>query len=566
MAGVTGSAEPDETDDSGINPTRSIEFADFEEIPSSAENALWARGKAPIHDDAALKRKAILNNTAARNLSGAPGQLTWALLDLEIQTRLALTDLNYEVLSKTLERELTRLGIHYDRKFKDEQLSWEIENTILYQALADELTELKKAQADEDLNLSAFAIEIGLRQAFLINAKALIEGEVEVVKEEIAAMQRSYLTGDIEGYNELALAKKRLLTMEKRLEIIPFLDTILLKEQDIFTENKKNYELSKDLLANKLLLTPISKEIAEIKEYLLLYMDAFKDRNLTIENKKAVLAKAKDDYEIAAYGKIEKLNDIAASRELFNTSVDELATAREKLKFYSIQEASKISSLLLPTQDYVTKIADTLPYLKELEITRKNLINPLKNKTSALETLIVPLLNKATETKTYATSVERQSILEKEIKDVAYKLEALKGTGVEAEIAVMQAKVDAGEFEEALIAAGVVLKTLYTQNKADLILIEATDTATYLTEKELAQDAIILKEKEAIDKQVTSKVAVAGVKMKGQLAGVETTIEAQSGYAGSIEKTSRIRASERKKTASIAAAADITSTLIHQIG
>jgi len=156
-------------------------------------------------------------------------------------------------------------------------------------------------------------------------------------------------------------------------------------------------------------------------------------------------------------------------------------------------------------------------------------------------------------------------LIEQDIKNIAKDIENLKKDGIDADLEVLQKRLSEGDYQKALLEANVILNTLSENNKADLMALKATQTIEYVTEKEEGQTAVVVKEKEAATGQVDSHYEVAQIRMDTRLDSTRTTTGARSGTNGSIERIGRLRASERKQTADIAAAAKITSTLIHQI-
>jgi len=524
-----------------------------------SEQALWFRGKAPITEQFSEQRKAMLDVTASRNLTGIPGQLVRASTDLELKMRQALSNLSYEIVSQAIERELAQQGINYDLEYKNAVILWEIDKANLLDTLTREMADIAKGRADDEHILSALAIEVSLRQIALIAAKLVLELETEAIKKEMA---------ETEGANlpyEVTLAQEKLITAQKKLEIIPHLQALIAEEEALLLVEQINAGYSEDLIDERLAQIPIKEDTLGLKEYLLTMKDSLTAPGLTIAEKKVLLAEARLDYETRARDKVIPTNEMIVAIEALNTATQAYITKKNEIVQPSLDYAIKMNDLLQPTSDYADALLETNPFIVALANKKIELIAPSLAKVTALKTLISPLTKKAKKATDYAEELEDQNKLEVAIKEIAEDIEKLKKTGVEADLAVMQKRLDAKDYEQALIELEVVLKQLDETNRAYLLSHDATDTVIYATRKEEAQANVLVKEKEASTKGLDSGFEVAQIKMKSQFDSVKRTVDTQAGNDGSIEKISRIHSTERTRTASIAAAANITSTLIHQI-
>jgi hypothetical protein len=251
--------------------------------------------------------------------------------------------------------------------------------------------------------------------------------------------------------------------------------------------------------------------------------------------------------------------------EGLNTALDAYLIKKGGLQAPYDDLIVKLNALIKPSEVYAAEVLKTAAYIRLLALAKKTLVAPSQQRIAALQTLIAPMQNKAKKTLDYAASVKKQTQLELETREIYLEMEGLRKDEINADLAVMAKQLAAGDYEEALLTAEVALKKLTQQNRAKLVTDDAKDMAKYLTHKETGQKNVIAKEKEAGDKQVDTRYEVAKIKIAAQLESIKTTISARAGRDGSIEEVSRIHASERTQTATIAAGAKITSTLIHQL-
>jgi len=524
-----------------------------------SEGSEWYRGKTPIIEDFVSQRQGLLNNVASRNFTAVPGHLIGGATILELNIKQALSGLNYDITARAIERELAQQGIDYDLLYKESVTLWEIEKAGLMDALTRELAYNQSVMDGNEQALAALAVEGGLRQIAILNAKTLLEIKTEELKKEIVENQ-----GQTFPY-EVQLAEQKLVTAQKKLGIIPYLQDLITAEESLVTAETANLALSEDLIDERLSHVFIKEQIAGLKEYLLTIKDALTSTSLGVAEKKLALASARNEYEIKAQGKITPTNNLVTAMTELNTAMQLYVTKKGELVVPYLARATKIAELVAPATAYSAALLATLPYIVALATKRAGLVTPSLAKAAALALLIAPLQAKAAKTLLYAAELTKQNLIEQDIKNIAKDIENLKKDGIDADLEVLQKRLSEGDYQKALLEANVILNTLSENNKADLMALKATQTIEYVTEKEEGQTAVVVKEKAAATGQVDSHYEVAQIRMDTRLDSTRTTTGARSGTTGSIERIGRLRASERKQTADIAAAAKITSTLIHQI-
>ena len=523
------------------------------------EGSEWYRGKTPIIDEFLTQKDGLLINAASRNFSAIPGHIFNGLTLLELKVKQALSGLNFDITARAIERELAQQGIDYDLSYKNAVTIWEIEKATLLDDLTRELADSQKTREDREQELAGLAIEVGLRQVAIINAKTLLEIETEELRKQIVENEGQTLPYEVQ------LAQQKLVTARKKLEIIPYLEAIMAAEENLIIAETANVDLSEDLIDKRLLQIPIKENIASLKEYLLVIKDALTSMGMGIAEKKELLALAKQAYEVRAQDKITPTNNLVTAMTEMNAALQLYVTKKGELVAPYLARAIKLNELIDPANLYSQALLDTLPYIQALADKRALLIDPSLEKAAALGLLIAPLQAKAAKTLLYAAELTAQNLLETEIKNIALDIENLKKSGIDADLSVLTKKLEEGDYQKALVEANVILKALAENNKADLMALDATQTVEYVTEKEEGQTNVVAKEKEAATGQVDSNYIVAGIRMKTRLDSTITNVGSRAGSGGSIQKIGNYHATERKKTAEIAAMANITSTLIHQI-
>jgi hypothetical protein len=524
-----------------------------------AERTEFYRGKIPLIEDFSRQRRELLGIAASRNFSGIPGQLIGAATELELRLKQALSSLNYEITAKAIDRELTQAGLDYSQAYKESVIQWEIDKAGLLDVLTRELADGKSARDNREQVLAALAIEVGLRQVALINAKTLLEIEAEGYKKKI--VEKQGLTLPL----ETQLAEEKLLTAQRKLAIIPHLQALISAEEDLILVEEANSGLTENLIVKRLALIPVETELVVLKEFLIQTRDVLTAPLITIADKKILLAEARLAYETLAEGKVAVSNTMTMELGNLNWALQTYAIKKEELVAPYMEKALKLGDLIAPSEAYADALLETIPYIEDLATARQALIVPGLAKAQALGLLIAPMLVKAQKTLDYAASLEDQSAIQLAIKGVALEIEELKKDGVDADLSILASRLAEGDSQKALVEANLVLKALAETNRAALLDQDAQDTVAYTTVKSDGQIQIVAIENEAIQAQVDTKATVSRTRMAAQYESVVTTIGARAGGSGSIERIATIQAQEREATASIAAAADITSTLIHQI-
>jgi hypothetical protein len=523
-----------------------------------AERSQWFRGKDPIMEGFSRERREILRVVAGR-VDHPPGYLIDTITDAEIKAKRALSDLNYQIIAEAVDREMAQQGINYDLQYRAATIEWEVEKAGLLDALTRELTDAKKTREDREKVLADLAVEVGLRQVALINAKALLDNEMEQVRKEIAEAQGQTLPKEVE------LANARLATAQRKLDIIPHLQALLAAQEDLLIAEQANIPLTEELIDERIAMIPIKEDLVGLKEQLITARDALTAPNMSIAEKKKILAQARVDYETRATDKLTPSLELVSAMESLNTAMQVYVTKRGDLVDPYLERAVKLNDWIVPRTEYAEELTATIPYIQELAEKRQELIAPSLEKAEALATLATPLMDKAEKAMELAAASNDMAMIEHQTKQIYLEIENLKLTGIDADLEVMAKRLEEGDYQEALVTANVILRTLQATNRAALAQTDAVDSAEYLSLKESGQNAVIEKERLASDTELDTRFEVATSRIASREDSVKTTVGARAGNDGSIETIARDQARAKKRIAETNAAASITSRLIHTL-
>jgi len=212
-------------------------------IDQIRENSKWFHEKGTVIREYLRGRMAALSAVAGRGFLQMPGFLYDIENDLETDAKRQLSDINFAILQDTIERELKQAGIDYDLSYRNLLMAWELGKQDLMDAWEAELAGIKMDMAGKEEALARLEIETASRGTVLLQAKTEIELEAESLRNQIAA-----LDDDTADY-EVSLANAKLLTAQKKLEVIPILQQILAKEEELLASEQAKIPAERELLA-----------------------------------------------------------------------------------------------------------------------------------------------------------------------------------------------------------------------------------------------------------------------------------------------------------------------------
>jgi hypothetical protein len=191
------------------------------------EQSKWAKERTKVITEYMVQNRTLFNTVAGRGFTGIPGFLYDMQNEIELGIKFKLSDANTAILTETIERELKAAGIFYDLAFKAAQLEWELSKQDLLGDWELEYSGIKQGLSNTEESLIRAEIAVQARQAILITMKTAIEVEAEGYRKQIAD-----LADDSADY-EVTLAQKKMLTANKKLEMLPVLNQIISAETSL---------------------------------------------------------------------------------------------------------------------------------------------------------------------------------------------------------------------------------------------------------------------------------------------------------------------------------------------
>ena len=247
------------------------------------EQAQWRIGKTPIIGKYIGEHKKLFDEIAGRGFLNLPGYAYDAENQLELAAKMGLSELNYKIMHETIERELKQAGIDFNVEYAEAAMAWELEKQGLLSAWDHELAGIKQGMATEEEVLARLALEVDARQAVLIAAKSAIALEMEGYRKtlvEVDARQavliaeKSAIDLEMEGYRkaladldaatapyEVQLANAKLLAAQKKLELLPIIEEIIVKEGELIVLEAGKTDYFRQLM-------DAEREVAEKKQTL----------------------------------------------------------------------------------------------------------------------------------------------------------------------------------------------------------------------------------------------------------------------------------------------------------
>jgi len=232
------------------------------------ENSQWRKGKSPIIGKYLDDHTKLMSVVAGRGFTLLPGFAYDAENSIETAAKMQLSELNYKIIAETIERELKQTGVDYDIAYKAAAIQWEIDKQALMAAWDAELANIKKGMAEEEELLDQLAIETNRRGVTLLEQKTIIELAAEAYRTQLATLDAT-----VAPY-EVALANAKLLTAQKKLDIIPILQSIVAKEQELLvSEQSKAAAYTALMVAEQEIITkkqtrllPAISELVNVEE------------------------------------------------------------------------------------------------------------------------------------------------------------------------------------------------------------------------------------------------------------------------------------------------------------
>jgi hypothetical protein len=231
------------------------------------EQARWRKEKTPIVAKYVDDHAKLLAEVAGRGFLALPGYAYDLENALELATKLGLSELNYKILSETVDREMKQLGIDYNLAYRNSVITWEIERQVLMSDWESEYAWLKEGLSVDENTLELLAIEVSKRGITLLAAKTALELSMEADRKALTVLDATTAPYEVQ------IANAKLLTTQKKLTLIPIVQSIITKEQELLViEQGKAAEYTalmaaeQTLAAKKQTVLPALNELASLEE------------------------------------------------------------------------------------------------------------------------------------------------------------------------------------------------------------------------------------------------------------------------------------------------------------
>lgn len=336
------------------------------------EQAGWRRGKTPVISKYIDEHSKIFSEIAGRGFLALPGYAYDAENRIELVSKINLSELNYKILSETIEREMKQAGIDYNLAYKNAVIVWEMDKQALLAAWDAELAGIKQDMSAKEEVLNLLAIEVSKRAITLLESKTAIEEAMEVYRRELVE-----LDGTLSPY-EVELANAKLLTAQRKLLILPVLQGIIVKERELLikeglktTAYTTYMAKEQEVAAKKQTLAPFINELASKIDQ---YTDKIETIQIPLENQisdekvtQAEIAVEKASYQIdeviTEIEVTEKYIDLdEAKRDLavvkFNNAQEIDSTEIELNRNFHTEEVSQFNNLIQDERQTQTDVRE----------------------------------------------------------------------------------------------------------------------------------------------------------------------------------------------------------------
>jgi hypothetical protein len=467
-------------------------------MTKALENAAWYRGKRPLVDEYLQTAKQVESAVAMRGHLYRPGFLGGEITQVERNLKLKLSDVNYAIVKEAIERDLAQTGFDYDIAYKEAQIAWELEKTQLLTALEQEFAHNKKLRELDKQDLDRLEIKINLRKLILIAEKTGIDEDMEELRQEMVSVEQSTYAA------EDALLAAKLLTAQKKLEVIPYIETVLEKQQEIIDAETANAD-SKEVLITK-----------------------------------------KEDLN-------DKKEDLITAREAIATAIIDLIAAKQSL-------IEKRSDLLTAKGLVVGQEQTNVEYLNQYISTLSGLSDVQQDLVAAKRALIPKINEKSMALIAYAAELDAWVVVKNAIANVKEEIAILMETRADKKGDIIDAKVSLNTLELALDEAQINLEIAKLTGKTNLMDQKIKNASEMLTERQSSFNAKIVRENELISGQIDLDLYGATSAYETMQAvndiAIPSQLHAQRAVGG-------YRVVTKRALGAIAANAELSSKLVH---
>ena len=363
----------------------------------TSENNLWYKGKSEVFREFKKNTAAILSAVASRNFSAMPGFAIEAFTDVEIESKVRLTEYNQKIMSDAIDRELKVLGLENDISVKQATMAWETEKMQLFSDLQREFADKELIRSLKGEEIDGLMIDQEIREIGVLLSKVAIEVEIEGIKRQKEEVELLPLPKE----EELATAK--LAAAQRKLAVIPYImaalaaqSTALETEATVILparEEKANYDKEvADTTTSEILPLMAQKATAmsaltAAQTELLVPTTEKAEKMLALTEKQAELLPPMTEKVAAMSALTEKQQGLLAP--LLEKATAEGALAEKQIGLIDpmTRRAAKTIALTEKQAELLEPMTDKAAKTVALTDKQAELLDPLNRKAAATEAL-----------------------------------------------------------------------------------------------------------------------------------------------------------------------------------
>jgi len=197
----------------------------------------------------------LFGDSVERGFVLPQGNLVWNLQELTVEAKRGLTEANVAVVTEQIDLEIEITTKEYQLQIEQAKINWDIEKTELLNDFAIEIAQMELMYDLKEEDINEISLQIENRKSILLIARTDLQVAIEALNKQLAEIDATTV-----GY-EVLLINARIATNTEKLKIIPYLQQLIVKEDQLLVILKKGMTSEYDLIEAKKLLIQAKKDI-----------------------------------------------------------------------------------------------------------------------------------------------------------------------------------------------------------------------------------------------------------------------------------------------------------------
>jgi hypothetical protein len=499
-----------------------------------------------------------MSTVAGHGHTCAPGSVNEILTNLELDTKRKLSTASTKILSDAVDRDLKQAKLEYDTAYKDAVVVWEIDKQNLISAWDRELVGIKQTRAHKEALVEQTAAEVSARGAILINAKTVIELQMEELRKQLANLEGATIDAEIQ------LIQQKVLTAQRKLAIIPILQQIVIIEGNILAKerlilDKESLVIAKEGEKTVKYTELISKETeVSDKKVSNLIPATLREIEVTDRLNVAIVHTIDIEKQIATEQVTQAQDALVKANKQVLITKEEIKVEEKQLDLMDIKINKTEKQIEL--EGYDAKAMDRQVDLSEVAVEKSEKQINLLNTETNVETKKLDILAIDVEKAEQQVLIQKANVRE-ETFNIARAKVKIQEADVKVQINSAEVNVELEQVKQ--ITAKTALQT--QKYNADLALQNADiSNITVLDDTEAqVHSTIMAAEKTTQSTWGIAKTEIAAKKVDSEVTSVTAIGQANSGVT---IYSAQVHASGTLAEADINAMREITAELTHLIG